>query len=172
MFVAKCSFPFTAFPVLVVARTLLESSSDILEGWARICCVHVFLVTILVKSMGSRSYYDERSSQIFETLNWKTIREILDERQLVMTFKAIQGLGPDYLTQLFDLNYNTSPRLRSNNRCPYLPKPRTDFLENSFSYQGAVSWNILPKNVIWVVIKGSMSLTLFKSCITKANVSN
>ena len=23
---------------------LLEFSSDILEGWARVCCVHVFLV--------------------------------------------------------------------------------------------------------------------------------
>ena len=101
----------------------------------------------------TRSNYDEKLSQIFETLNWKTIKEILDERQLVMTFKALQGPGPEYLTQLFNLNNNTSHQLQGDNRYIHLPKPRTDFLKNSFSYRGAVSWNNLPKNVIDDVIK-------------------
>ena len=119
----------------------------------------------------TRSTYDERSSQIFETLNWKSIKEILEERQLVMTFKALRGLGPWYLTQSFNLNSNTSHELRSNNPYLHLPKPRTDFLKKSFSYQGAVSWNKFPEKVIDNVIKGNMSLT-FKSFINNSFVSN
>ena len=122
--------------------------------------------------MITRSTYDERSSQIFEMLNWKSIKEILEERQLVMTFKALRGLSPKYLTQLFNLNSNTSHELRSNNRYLHLPKPRTNFLKKSFSYQGAVSWNKLPKKVIDNVIKGNMSLTSFKSFIKNPFVRN
>ena len=51
-------FSFTAFLLPVIVRTnrlfdnfeklstLFGSSGDILEGWARVCCVHVFLVPL------------------------------------------------------------------------------------------------------------------------------
>ena len=50
------SFCYIAFPLLAIVRTiclfvnfeklsiLLGFSRDIVEGWARVCCVHVFLV--------------------------------------------------------------------------------------------------------------------------------
>ena len=53
---SKCAF-FIAFPLPVAVRIkclfdnfeklaiLLRFSRDILEGWAKICCVHVFLVS-------------------------------------------------------------------------------------------------------------------------------
>ena len=59
IFVAKCCFSFTAFALPVIVRTiclfdnfekllkLLRFSRDMLEGWARVCCVHVFLVYFL-----------------------------------------------------------------------------------------------------------------------------
>ena len=117
---------------------------------------HVNKLHKLQKRAITRSNYDLRSSQIFEVLNWKTIKEILDERQLVMTFKALQGLGPEYLTQIFNLNNNTSHQLRSNNRYLHLPKPRTDSLR-TVRRREAVSWNNLPKNVIDDVIKGNVT---------------
>ena len=54
----KCYFSFSALPLPVIVRTiclfdnfeklstLLEFSRNILEGWARICCVQVFLLVV------------------------------------------------------------------------------------------------------------------------------
>ena len=118
----------------------------------------------------TRSNYDIRSSQIFTLLDWRPINESLDERELVMTFKAQLGLVPNYLTQLFNLNNNINHQLRSNNRSLYIPKPRTNFLKNSFSYRGAVSWNNLPHNIIDRAITGNMSLSSFKNSLTNMSV--
>ena len=48
-----------------------------------------------------RSNYDIRSSQIFTLLDWRLINESLDERELVITFKAQLGIVPNYLTHNF-----------------------------------------------------------------------
>jgi hypothetical protein len=42
---------------------------------------------------------EERSSEIFEMLKWTKIQSILKKRELVMTFKALRGMAPEYLTQ-------------------------------------------------------------------------
>ena len=88
----------------------------------------------------------------------------------VMAFKAQLGLVPNYLTQLFNLNNNINHQLRSNNRSLYIPKARTNFLKNSFSYRGAVSWNNLPHNIIDRAITGNISLSSFKNSITNISV--
>ena len=62
-------------------------------------------------------------------------------RIIVMTFKALRGMAPEYLTQMFYVSVNQTYQLRNNNQKLYLPKPKTNFLKRSFSYRGAVSWN-------------------------------
>ena len=64
-----------------------------------------------------------------------------------MTFKALTGLGPDYLEQLFNECNNDIYSLRSNNIKLALPKPRTNFLKRSFSYRAAKSWNALSNEI-------------------------
>lgn len=39
-----------------------------------------------------------------------------------------------------------------------IPKPRTNYLKNSFSYDGAILWNSLP-----IEIRQAKSLNLFKT---------
>ena len=58
-----------------------------------------------------------------------------------MAFKALTGLGPDYLEQLFNECNNDIFSLRSKNTKLALPKHRTNFLKRSFSYRAAKSWN-------------------------------
>ena len=92
----------------------------------------------------TRSNYETRSAQIFQTLHWKLIKDILDKRDLIMIFKTLQGLAPNYLRQLLNTSNNNSYQLRSNNRNLSLPKPKTNFCKKSFSHTGAVMWNDLP----------------------------
>ncbi len=44
---------------------------------------------------------EERSSEIFQMLKWTKIQSILKKRELVMTFKALRGMAPEYLHRCF-----------------------------------------------------------------------
>ena len=63
-----------------------------------------------------------------------------------------------------NLNENDNYQLRSNNRSIYLPKPKTNFLKNSFSYRGAMSWNNLPNHIIDQALSKGASVNSFKKC--------
>ena len=106
-------------------------------------------------------------TDVFETLNWRPIKDDLDERDLVMTFKAIKVIVPDYLMPTIHLNENDNYQLRSNNRKIYLPKPKTNFLKNSFSYRGAMSWNNLPNHIIDQALSEGASVNSFKNVIKR-----
>ena len=57
--------------------------------------------------------------------------------------KVMQGDSNNYLQELFTISCNKTYNLRSNNRVLSLPKPNTNALKRSFSYQGAAAWNDL-----------------------------
>ena len=61
-----------------------------------------------------------------------------------MTFKALTGRSPYYLTELFTTCENDNYHLRSNNTKFSLLKPKTNFLKRSFSHRAAKAWNELP----------------------------
>ena len=67
-------------------------------------------------------------------------------------FKILKGNLPPYLRTLFYFR-NTEYDLRNNQFKLNLPKPRTNYLKRSFSYDGALLWNSLPEEI--------RSLTLF-----------
>ncbi len=64
-----------------------------------------------------------------------------------MTFKALTGRLPDYLQDLFRKDENKNYSLRRNNKKLSLPKPRTNFLKQSFSYRAAQRWNELADDI-------------------------
>ena len=96
----------------------------------------------------TNSDYTIRSSDIFQKLSWKPLDLILKKRDLFMTFKAINGMLPEYITQLFHTCENSGYVLRSSNLKLSQPKPKTNFLKNSFSYRGAAYWNSIPINLL------------------------
>ena len=71
--------------------------------------------------------YAVRFTQILENLGWTSIDEALKRRETLMTFKALTGRSPNYLTELFTTCEN-EPML----------KPK-----RSFSYSAAKAWNEL-----------------------------
>ena len=113
----------------------------------------------------TRSNYETRSAQIFQMLHWKPIKDILDKRDLIMIFKTLQGLASNYLRQLLNISNNNSYQLRSNNRNLSLPKPRKKNCKKSFSYGGAVMWNVLPTNIINQALTSNFSVNSFRHLI-------
>jgi hypothetical protein len=111
----------------------------------------------------TNSSYDIRSHEIFDNLKWEPIEVTFTKREQIMTFKALRGIAPTYLTELFTTNNNNIYSLRSNNRKLYLDKPKTNFLKRSFSYRGAMSWNCLPLEIVDKY--GDLSIDSFKRLI-------
>ena len=89
------------------------------------------------------SGYDSSSDPIFEQLDWKRLNTQRQIQVAVMVYKSLHGLAPNYLSSLFTQR-NISYYLRDNENKLAIPLPRTNFLKNSFGYNGAVIWNKLP----------------------------
>ena len=69
-----------------------------------------------------------------------------------LMLKILKENMPSYLRPLFSIR-NTEYNLRNNQFKLNLPKPRTNYLKRSLSYDGALLWNRLPDEI--------RSLTLF-----------
>ena len=67
-----------------------------------------------------------------------------------LVFKTVNGLAPqsqrlcDIFKNVDEIhNYN----LRGSTTKLYIPKPKTEFLKNSFGYSGAKLWNQIPEEI-------------------------
>ena len=85
------------------------------------------------------SYYVTSTDILFEKLGWIDLQSQRKIAKGILVYKALNGLAPDYLTQMFTLR-DTGDKLA-------LPQARTNYLKDSFSYSGAVLWNSLPNEV-------------------------
>ena len=75
------------------------------------------------------------------------------------SFKAVNKLAPSSLCDLFqNVNKINDNNLRGSSTRVYIPMPKTEFLKQSFCYDGAKIWNQIPDE-----IRNSASLTSFCS---------
>ena len=49
------------------------------------------------------STYEVRSKDIFNILHWEPIETTLKKREMIMTFKALQGQLPEFMTNIFTI---------------------------------------------------------------------
>ena len=94
------------------------------------------------------SNYETRSKIIFQSLGWNSIDNILKKREFLITFKAIRGIAPECICNMFSYCDNGSHHMRSNGRKLTLDKPNRSFMKKSFSYRGASAWNSLPNEIL------------------------
>jgi uncharacterized protein YdiU (UPF0061 family) len=77
--------------------------------WNDGSCAHIEKLHKLHKRLArviTGSNYEIRSSEIFEILGWEKIEIILKKREHIMTFKALRGETPNYLSDLFVASHN------------------------------------------------------------------
>ena len=85
-----------------------------------------------------------------------------DYFMLIMMFKSIHGLVPDYIcdqiTMQRDITVRTTRSTVNNN--VHVPHILLECCKNAFAYRGPVLWNALPEN-----IKKCETLNCFKKCV-------
>ena len=80
-----------------------------------------------------------------------------------MVYKSFNGLAPDYMHSMFVNRDSVNPySLKNTEGKLAVPKPRTNYLKNSFSYSGAVLWNSLP-----IGLRQANNLTNFRAGCAK-----
>ena len=105
------------------------------------------------------SSYDANADDLFVKLGWQKLNLQRDLKTATMVYKSLNGLAPDYLKSMFTNRSAISTySLRNCEGKLAVPLPRTNFLKNSFSYNGALLWNSLPIN-----LRQAQSLASFKT---------
>ena len=109
----------------------------------------------------TNSSFGAPSRPLIESLGWKTVRELVDQDSRLMVYKSINGLAPQYMSDLFTTNSACSSRnLRNTKTDLRLPRKTSANGQKCFSYRGAKLWNNLSAE-----IKQAPSFAVFKQNI-------
>ena len=98
-------------------------------------------------------------TQVLKDLHWLPVKQRITFKILLLCYKCLYQLAPDYLTELLHF-YIPSRDLRSSDPSLSLlvvPKTRTGFGDRSFEAAAPALWNSLPP-----AIKHSSSVKVFK----------
>lgn len=107
------------------------------------------------------SSYDANADDLFVRPGWQKLHLQRELKTATMVYKSLNGLAPDYLKSMFtDRSAISTYSLRNCDGKLPVPLPRTNFLKNSFSYNGAVMWNSLLNN-----LRQAHTIASFKSSL-------
>jgi hypothetical protein len=87
-------------------------------------------------------------TQVLKDLHWLPVKQRITFKVLLMTYKALNGLAPPYISELLSL-YEPSRMLRSSQKM-MLVEPRTNLVkygDRAFKNVAPKLWNKLPQNV-------------------------
>ena len=96
--------------------------------------------------------FDTPSSEVFSELGWSTIENRHNYNKAVLTFKALNDLTSEYISNLLKFTFETHNRnLRSatnGSLSVSISTCRTSLFDRSFSATAPKLWNSLPKEII------------------------
>ena len=108
--------------------------------------------------LNNYDFLTTRGIDLVKQLRWMTVQERADYFRVLMVFKSLNGMCPQYLQNEFnlrrDLNLRTSTDTEFN---VYIPPFESSIKDKSFCVRGAQSWNNLP-----LYLKQINSLHAFK----------
>ena len=87
------------------------------------------------------SSYDVDAGHLFKLLGWKNLACQQQIQRATMVYRSLHGLAPNYLSSKFERR-EVAYNLRDSENKLNVPLPRTNYYKNSFSYSGAILWNI------------------------------
>ena len=95
-------------------------------------------------------------------LNWLSVNDKLYLNDVVMMFKCVNKLVPDYLVEKFTFRSQMHSKNTRQSSQLNIPRCRLTTGQRSFAYRGAKLWNALVDN-----IKSTESVNVFKTRIVK-----
>ena len=86
---------------------------------------------------------------LLKDLHWLPVPQRIEYKNALMCYKCLNGLAPDYLSNLLEVYSPNRPLRSSTDQTLFKTKTKKykSYGERSFSYVGPQIWNKLPKNV-------------------------
>lgn len=137
----------------------LDYCNALFSGCSNTCIKNLQLIQNAAAQTLTRTKKYEHISPILVSLHWLPVKSRIDFKILLLTYKALNGLAPNYIKDLL-IPYCPSRQLRSQNAA-LLVKPRiskSTIGGRAFSYRAPLLWNSLP-----LYIRESDTLNTFKS---------
>ena len=91
-------------------------------------------------------------------LHWLPVKFHLFYRDAILTFKCMNGMAPDYLSEKFVHRGSISGRCTRNSQSLNIPLYKSATGQRTFYYRAVSLWNDLP-----AIIKTSTTLNIFKT---------
>ena len=107
----------------------------------------------------TKSNSTQNISQVLYTLHWLPVKQRISYKIILLTYKALNNIGPTYLLDLLT-PLRSERTLRSSSK-NLLVVPKTNsrtFGDRAFSHSAPVLWNSLPEH-----IKLAQNINHFKS---------
>ena len=99
--------------------------------------------------LGSYRNDDDHITPVLKSLHWLRVEQRILYKLIVLTFKAIHGIAPSYLSELVQV-YEPKRSLRLKNRQTLLVLPKyntTTYGKRAFKIGAPTEWNKLPENL-------------------------
>ena len=110
--------------------------------------------------MSGSSKYDH-ITPVLKELHWLPIKERIQFKTLVITFKALNGQAPEYLSELLCRKVNTRLLRSSNEILLDIPKFKLKaYGQNAFCVSAPCLWNSLPN-----VVRNCTSINAFNKSL-------
>ena len=103
------------------------------------------------------------SNDLFSKLKWIPIERRIEYGKLVMVYKSLNNICPQYMKDMLSHQTNTNYNMRSTSQGKLsVPKVNVEMFRKSFVYSASHLWNQLPQH-----LKHADSLRKFKqSCLS------
>ena len=102
--------------------------------------------------------YRTSSTDMFNDLNWLAFAERICLKIIVLVYKCIHHLCPEYMAKLFSHFTNSCSTRQNDNLTLRIPMAKKESLCSSFAFSGAKMWNDPP-----VSLRKIESLYVFKT---------
>lgn len=118
--------------------------------------------------------WDSPSSPLFEESSLLPIDYRVNFRLTLMTYKAVNGLVPKYLSSLFIFKNSVSQRVTrsTQNNDLYVPDSKLNLTRNGLAYSGAILYNILPSNIRKIRCLTTFKKELYKYFLEMYSIAN
>ena len=106
----------------------------------------------------TKSKFDTRAMELIHNLTWPAVSDIIRSETATTMYTSLNGLVPEYLSNLFVKNSDRNVReLRNTETDLSLPLRKTKNWQNAISFRGPKLWNQLKPH-----LKQAPSLATFK----------
>ena len=95
---------------------------------------------------------------VLKSLHWLPVCQRIDFKILLLVYKALNGLGPKYISDLLPRYEPPRPLRSSGTGLLSVPRVKTKYGEAAFSHYAPQIWNKLPESCM-----SAATLTSFKS---------